>query len=46
MLQSREFQIVFVDKNHGVGIGPEQNPDRIVKYSGAEIRTHFRDGIR
>ncbi|PYV96436.1 MAG: hypothetical protein DMG89_17655 [Acidobacteria bacterium] len=37
MLQSREFQIVFVAENHGTGIAPEQKPDKVVKYSGNEI---------
>jgi alpha-D-xyloside xylohydrolase len=37
MLQSREFQIVFVAENHGIGIAPEQKPDKIVTYSGNEI---------
>ena len=29
MLQNRTFKIVWVDQNHGVGLEPENNPDKI-----------------
>ena len=37
MLDQRSFQIVLVRENHGVGIGPEDQPDRVVQYSGKQI---------
>jgi alpha-D-xyloside xylohydrolase len=37
MLQKRSFRIVFVGENHGVGIGPEDRPDKVVEYSGSQV---------
>lgn len=37
MLESRNFQIVFVDANHGVGVEATDRPDKTVQYSGKEI---------
>ncbi|HEX3821605.1 MAG TPA: glycoside hydrolase family 31 protein [Candidatus Sulfotelmatobacter sp.] len=37
MLEKRTFRVVFVHENHGVGINPEEHPDRIVQYSGQQI---------
>jgi alpha-D-xyloside xylohydrolase len=37
MLQTRSFRIVFVGKNHGVSISPEERPDKIVQYSGQSM---------
>jgi alpha-D-xyloside xylohydrolase len=37
MLQTRTFNVVFVGENHGVGITADDQPDRIVPYSGGEI---------
>ncbi len=37
MLQTRTFQIVFSKENHGVGIEPTDQPDKIVRYAGKEI---------
>lgn len=37
MLQNRTFQIVFVSGNHGTGIAPTENADKVVSYSGEEI---------
>jgi alpha-D-xyloside xylohydrolase len=37
MLQNRTFRIVFVAENHGVGIGEEAKPDRVVQYAGKQI---------
>jgi alpha-D-xyloside xylohydrolase len=34
MLSARTFRIVFVGDNHGVGIGPTDEPDKTVTYSG------------
>jgi alpha-D-xyloside xylohydrolase len=37
MLEQRSFQVVFVRENHGVGVGPEDQPDKVVQYSGEQI---------
>jgi alpha-D-xyloside xylohydrolase len=37
MLETRSFHVVFVGDNHGVGIEPTPQPDRIVQYSGTKI---------
>ncbi|MGA2643669.1 MAG: glycoside hydrolase family 31 protein [Candidatus Sulfotelmatobacter sp.] len=37
MLEQRSFQVVFVGENHGVGVGPEDQPDKVVRYSGEQI---------
>jgi alpha-D-xyloside xylohydrolase len=37
MLQQRSFQIVYVKENHGVGISPEIQPDKVVPYSGKQV---------
>ncbi|HEY1464225.1 MAG TPA: glycoside hydrolase family 31 protein [Terriglobales bacterium] len=37
MLESRNFQIVFVGENHGVGVDATDRPDKTVQYSGKEI---------
>ncbi len=37
MIQQRSFRVVFVQENHGVGMGPEDRPDRVVQYSGSQI---------
>jgi alpha-D-xyloside xylohydrolase len=37
MLEHRSFQVVNVKENHGVGISPEDQPDKVVQYSGKEI---------
>jgi alpha-D-xyloside xylohydrolase len=34
MLETRTFRVVFVSDNHGVGIEPTAQPDKIVEYSG------------
>ncbi len=34
MLESRTFRIVFVGENHGVGVNPDDKPDKTVQYSG------------
>lgn len=34
MLSSRTFHVVFVGDNHGVGVEPTSQPDKIVPYSG------------
>jgi alpha-D-xyloside xylohydrolase len=39
MLQSRTFRVVFVREKQGVGVEPETNPDRVVKYDGKQITT-------
>ncbi len=36
MLEHRSFQVVFVKENHGTGIGPENQPDKVVQYSGKQ----------
>jgi alpha-D-xyloside xylohydrolase len=37
MLQKRTFRVVVVRENHGTGIGPSDEPDKIVQYSGQRI---------
>jgi alpha-D-xyloside xylohydrolase len=37
MLTKREFRLTVVGKDHGVGIGPEAKPERIIRYAGAQI---------
>lgn len=37
MLQSRTFRVVFVGENHGVGIEPAGEADKVVQYSGKQI---------
>lgn len=36
MLAERSFHIVFVGKDHGVGISRESHPDQIVRYAGQQ----------
>jgi len=37
MLKNRTFRIVWVGEEHGTGLQPEKDPDKIVKYSGKEL---------
>jgi len=37
MLQSRTFRIVFVSDGHGQGIGPTEEADKMVVYSGTSV---------
>ena len=37
MLETRTFRVVFVKENHGAGINPESDADKIVQYSGKRI---------
>ncbi|HME34324.1 MAG TPA: TIM-barrel domain-containing protein [Candidatus Sulfotelmatobacter sp.] len=37
MLESRTFRIVFVSENHGVGVSPADEADKVVQYSGKQI---------
>jgi alpha-D-xyloside xylohydrolase len=37
MLQSRTFRVVFVGENHGVGVDPASEADKVVQYSGKHI---------
>ena len=37
MLEGRSFRIVFVSENHGVGINPADEADKVVQYSGKQI---------
>jgi alpha-D-xyloside xylohydrolase len=37
MLEHRTFHIVFAGENHGTGIGPEENPDKVAQYSGQQV---------
>ncbi len=34
MLKTRTFRVVFVASEHGAGIEPTENPDKVVRYSG------------
>ncbi len=37
MLESRAFRVVFVSENHGVGVSPADEADKVVQYSGKQI---------
>ena len=37
MLPSRTFRVVFVGESHGIGVNPEDKPDKIVQYSGKSV---------
>jgi len=37
MLESRSFRVVFVSENHGVGVSPADEVDKIVQYSGKQV---------
>ena len=37
MLEGRSFRIVFVSENHGVGVNPADEADKVVQYSGKQI---------
>jgi alpha-D-xyloside xylohydrolase len=37
MLQNRTFRVVFVRDNHGVGVNPADDVDKVVQYSGKQI---------
>ena len=37
MIENRTFHVVFVRKNHGVGLDATGEPDKVVPYSGKEI---------
>jgi alpha-D-xyloside xylohydrolase len=37
MLESRAFRVVFVGENHGVGVSPADEADKVVQYSGKQI---------
>jgi alpha-D-xyloside xylohydrolase len=37
MIENRTFHVLFVRKNHGVGVDATDEPDKVVRYSGKEI---------
>lgn len=37
MLENRTFRIVMVGENHGIGINPADEPDKVVQYSGKQL---------
>ena len=37
MLENRTFNVVFVRENHGTGINPSDEIDKVVQYSGRQI---------
>jgi len=37
MMQSRTFRIIFVSENHGAGINPTDEADKVVEYSGKQL---------
>jgi alpha-D-xyloside xylohydrolase len=41
MLNERVFNVVLVSEQHGVGVGPTHNPDRIVSYNGHQVKVQF-----
>jgi alpha-D-xyloside xylohydrolase len=38
MLKHRVFRVVLVKEGHGVGVEPEAVSDKVVEYSGREVR--------
>jgi alpha-D-xyloside xylohydrolase len=38
MVSKREFRIIFVKKDHGIGAGVSSEADRIVTYSGQQVQ--------
>ncbi len=41
MLTNRIFNVILVNKNHGVGTNIETTPDRVINYSGKEMKIQF-----
>jgi alpha-D-xyloside xylohydrolase len=39
MLKERTFHVIWVGKGHGVGVNPEKNIDKEIKYTGVKIIT-------
>ena len=37
MLQKRTFRVVIVRENHGTGVTPADEPDKVVEYAGARV---------
>ena len=37
MIENRTFRLVFVRENHGVGVNPSDETDKVVQYSGRQI---------
>jgi hypothetical protein len=37
MLENRTFRVVFVRENHGVGVNPADQTDKVVEYSGKQV---------
>jgi alpha-D-xyloside xylohydrolase len=37
MVENRSFRVVFVRENHGVGVNPADEADKVVQYSGSRI---------
>jgi alpha-D-xyloside xylohydrolase len=37
MLERRAFRVVFVSENHGVGVNPADQVDKVVEYSGKQL---------
>ena len=37
MAASRTFRIVFVGESHGIGVNPEDKPDKTVQYAGKSV---------
>ncbi len=37
MLENRTFHVIFVNKDHGVGVSPADRVDKVVQYAGKQI---------
>ena len=37
MAASRTFRVVFVGESHGIGVNPEDKPDKTVQYAGKSV---------
>jgi hypothetical protein len=42
MLEHRTFNVVFVGKDHGTGVGPAGRPDATVEYAGEPVTVAAR----
>jgi len=41
MLETRTFDVVLVNEDHGVGVTPTGRPDKVLQYSGKPITARF-----
>lgn len=44
MAAHRQFNIVWVDVNHGGGLAETSKPDEVIEYDGSPVRVHVPEG--